>query len=379
MALQEQSGARTILGNIKQNWKTTRHRLSTFSIFFLLLCLVLGAYFFNRIFINIYPGHSGVLWKRFHGGTDMQFVYNEGLHIIPPWDKMYIYDIRIQQLPFSFEALSKDGLPITFEVTVRYRPERLNLPFLHKTVGPDYLEKVVKPEVQAHVRKVVANYLPEEIYTSEGYLLQIIMQGAMVAINEKYIVLDNLLIRRMVLPKIIVEAIEKKLAQQQYVLELDYRLQSEAKEARRKAIEAEGIKRFQDIVKTGGFFDKFLQYKGIEATVSLAKSDNAKVVVVGGGGSGGLPLIMNMDGGKEKNSTSAPPASPPPQMSESPNSGTATAPAPATNASQTEPAATEPEMTFFSRLKQYLVSEEQEKQVPVPEKLSSTASKDKAP
>lgn len=368
MAAPEQKGVKKIFANISENWITIRHRLAVYSVFLILLSLVLSAYFFNRIFINIYPGHAGVLWERFHGGTDMDYVYSEGLHIIPPWNKMYIYDVRNQHKPFTFEALSKDGLPIIFDVSVRYLPEREKLPILHKTVGPDYVDKVVRPEVQAQLRKVVANYLPEEIYTSEGYLLQIIMQGAMVAIDEKHIILDNLLIRKMTLPKPIAEAIERKLSQKQYVLELEYRLQSEEKEARRKAIEAEGIRRFQDIVKAGGFFEKYLQFKGINATVDLARSNNSKVVVIGGG-RGSLPLIMNMESNTKEVVEPAPattktlgrepsmPITPLPQKAiQQPDEKTPKI----SNAQpgQHEQAGIESESSFFKRLKEYLTSED---------------------
>ena len=358
MAAPEQEGIRSIRENISRNWPHIRQRLWVFLTFFFLLCLVICAYFFNRIFINIYPGEAGVMWYRFFGGTDMNYVYSEGLHIIPPWDKMYIYDTRIQHQPFEFEALSKDGLPIAFEVSVRYYPDREHLPQLHKNVGPDYVRKVVQPEVQAHLRKVVANYLPDEIYTSEGYLLQIIMQGAMGALAERYINLDNLLIRRMVLPETIIDAIERKLAQEQYVQEYDYRLQREEKEARRKAIEAEGIKRFQDIVKSSNFFDKYLQFKGIDATVELAKSNNSKVVVIGGG-KGNLPLIMNMDspsvdaGGLGK--STLPPVVDKLKAAHTP---------PETAASGA--GKNETEASFFSRLRSYLGSSTPRRGFPTP-------------
>ncbi|WP_136807576.1 prohibitin family protein [Desulfosediminicola flagellatus] len=369
MAVPDLETVNNIFTNISRNWGAIKHRLTVFSIVSFLLCLVITGYFFNRIFINIYPGHAGVLWERFHGGTDMKFVYDEGLHIIPPWNIMYVYDIRNQHRPFEFEALSKDGLPIHFDVSARYRPDKEKLPLLHKTVGPDYVEKIVKPEVQAHLRKVVANYLPEEIYTSEGYLLQIIMQGAMLAIDEKHIVLDNLLIRKMTLPKTIVDAIERKLSQKQYVQELEYRLQSEAKEARRKAIEAEGIKRFQDIVKAGGYFDKYLQFKGINATVDLAKSNNSKVVVIGGGG-GSLPLIMNMETTAALNSesdpaensaveqsltTSVPAVVPKPIIPQADSLSNKQSPPQVLH----EQDGIEPEKSFLSRLKQYISSDKE--------------------
>jgi len=290
---EEKEERRGIFHNISRNWRELKGKVYLTLSVFLIILVVIGAYFFNSIFINVYPGEAGVLWKRFGGGTEMNFLYNEGIQVIFPWDKMYKYDLIVQQTAFEFEALSKDGLPIKFLLSVRFFPEKSQLPKLHKEIGPDYIIKVVKPEVQAHVRKVVANYLPEQIYTSEGYLLDIIMQGAAIAFSQRYLNLDNLLIKKMTLPDSVRAAIEKKLTQEQLVLEYQYRLMRESKEAQRKAIEAEGIRRFQEIVKAGGFFDKYLQYKGIEATLELAKSNNAKVVVVGGEGK--LPLIMNMD------------------------------------------------------------------------------------
>ena len=242
-----------------------------------------------------------MFWSRF-SGTDINYIYEEGLHIISPWNKMYIYDTRVQKTDFMFEALSMDGLPIMFELSVRYYPDKENLPKLHVSVGPNYAEKVVEPEVQANLRKVVAHYIPEEIYTSEGYILQVITQGSLGALAERHIILDNLLIRRMVLPLKIRSAIESKLAQEQISLEYEFRLERETKEAERKKTEAQGILDFQKLVKKGHYFEEYLRFKGIEATLELARSNNAKVVVIGGGGNQ-LPLIMNMDSGQTKEPT----------------------------------------------------------------------------
>ncbi|HIO68687.1 MAG TPA: prohibitin family protein, partial [Flavobacteriales bacterium] len=61
-------------------------------------------------------------------------------------------------------------------------------------------------------------------------------------------------------------------------------------EADRKRIEAQGIQDFQKII-TQSINDKLLRWNGIEATLKLAESNNAKVVVVGSG-KDGLPLIL---------------------------------------------------------------------------------------
>jgi regulator of protease activity HflC (stomatin/prohibitin superfamily) len=212
-----------------------------------LFAALMAVYFAPSMFILVRSGEAGVIWKMFFGGTQTDRVYQEGLQLIWPWNKLYIYNVRVQQVAHDFEALSKNGLPIGFEVSIRYQPLADMLPRLHQDIGPEYVEKVVKPEIQAHVRKVVANYLPEEIYTSEGYLLQIIRQGAMAAINERNISLDDLLIKRIALPETIRSAIERKLAAEQLSLQYDYVLIKERKEAERKRVEALGIRDFQRV------------------------------------------------------------------------------------------------------------------------------------
>ncbi|MFA5266019.1 MAG: prohibitin family protein, partial [Opitutaceae bacterium] len=204
---------------IASNWRHIRGSLRNYAILVFLLSILFLAAFFNRIVIFVHPGEAGVKWKPLFGGTVIDTLYQEGLQLTWPWDKLYIYNVRVQQIPHEFDALSKNGLPIHFELSIRYQPIKETLPKLHQEIGPDYVDKIVKPEVQAHVRKIVANYLPDEIYTSEGYLLQIIQQGAMAAINERNISLDGLLIKRMTLPEPIRAAIERKLSAEQLSLQ----------------------------------------------------------------------------------------------------------------------------------------------------------------
>jgi len=275
------------------NWKKVRPIVRNYSILVILLAILFVAAFFNRMFILVRPGEEAVKWRMFFGGTQLDTVYKEGLQIIWPWDKLYVYNVRIQQIPHEFDALSKNGLPIHFELSIRYQPVKETLPVLHQQVGPDYVEKIVKPEVQAQVRKIVADYLPEQIYTSEGYLLQIIKQGAMASINQRNITLDDLLIKRMTLPEAIRAAIERKLTAEQLSLQYDYILIKEKKEADRKRIEAEGIKDFQKIAAEGGMFGNYLNFYGIEASLELAKSNNSKILMIGNR-ENGLPLMFNL-------------------------------------------------------------------------------------
>lgn len=276
-----------------------RQRAIFFAVIGLLIVWLL-VYLIPEMWIFVKPGQAGVLWRRFGGGTVMDHTYGEGTHIILPWDKMYIYDVRLQHRDKVFEVLSKDGLQYNIAVTVRFRLLKEDLPDLHRHVGPNYVETLIFPEIGSQARALVSQYRTDEVYTEarlqiEGEVLQRVKSQLMISYlpnvpRESYLHVEDVLFREIILPQKVKNAIEDKLAQEQQMLEYDFRLTKESKEAERKRIEAEGIRDFQETVQRG-ITDSYLKWKGIEATLELAKSPNSKVVVIGAGDDG-LPLIL---------------------------------------------------------------------------------------
>lgn len=266
-----------------------------------LLVLLVFVYLIPDIFFRVFPGQEAVVWHMLAGGTSLH-VRDEGLRVKWPWDRAYVYDIRLQQETRTFEALSHDGLPISIEVSVRFRPHREALGHLHKHVGPDYIERLVLPELGAHTREAVSRYRPDELYGTRREEIQTEIRAHLAEelkvdsdLDEDYeritlVYIEDVLIRNLVLPDQVRAAIDSKLAQEQAMLEYDYVLQKAVKEAERKAIEAQGIRAFQDIV-AAGISERYLSWKGIDATLELARSNNAKIVVIGAG-KDGLPIIL---------------------------------------------------------------------------------------
>jgi len=243
--------------------------------------------------VTIGPGERGVIFRPFGGGVDtLRPPLSEGVHLVAPWNKVYIYDVRQQQIKEVMKVLSQDGLDITLEASVWFQPQVKNLAKLHKYRGRNYVDDVLKPAVRSATRAVVGRYTPEQIYSSKREAIQqeIFDETAQILKNQ-FVQLNKILVRDVTLPPTIKTAIERKLKQQQEALEYEFRLQKEKKEAERKRIEAEGIRDFQHIV-TEGISDKLLRWKGIEATLKLAESPNSKVIVIGSG-KDGLPIILN--------------------------------------------------------------------------------------
>ncbi len=245
--------------------------------------------------VNIGPGQAGVIFRPFGGGVDtLTPPLSEGMHLVAPWNKVYVYNIRQQELKETMKVLSQDGLDITLDASVWFQPSVSELGKLHKYRGRNYVEDVLKPAVRSATRTVVGRYTPEQIYASKREAIQQeIFNETEQILKNQYVQLNNILVRDVTLPPTIKNAIERKLKQQQEALEYEFRLQKEKKEAERKRIEAEGIRDFQHIV-TEGISDKLLRWKGIEATLKLAESPNSKVIVIGSG-KDGLPIILNPD------------------------------------------------------------------------------------
>jgi regulator of protease activity HflC (stomatin/prohibitin superfamily) len=273
----------------------------------IMIFVFIMVYFADDIFYTIPAGSVGVLWYRFFGGTVLTRYVGEGLHIIAPWDKIYIYDTRLQQLEQDFDVLSADGLKMTVNIAYRFQAIPATVPALHQYVGPNYVSVLITTEIGARARDVFSRNTPEEIFSDRRIQIQReILQNVQSDLRQTFspmaghpidfVKMDDVLIRGITLPPEVQAAINRKEEQKQLNLEYDYRLLREAKETERKRIEAQGIREFQDIVSSG-ITDSYLRWKGIEATLELARSNNAKIVIIGGG-KGGLPIILgNMDSG----------------------------------------------------------------------------------
>ncbi|MEM7368050.1 MAG: prohibitin family protein [Bacteroidota bacterium] len=243
-------------------------------------------------FITIEAGEKGVLFRKFGGGVDMNKTYPQGFHVIAPWNTMVPYNVRIQEITMEkMEVLANNGLTISVDLTLFYQPMSDKLPLLHDDIGEGYARTIIIPEIRSVFRDVIGKYDPEELYAGKRDQVQEeVTEKTKTGLADKYIILDAIRIRNVVLPATIRDAIESKLQAEQESRKYDFLIQKEKKEAERKQIEAEGIKEYQNIVSQS-LSEKLLKWQGIEATKELSNSENTKVVIVGGGDSG-LPLIL---------------------------------------------------------------------------------------
>jgi len=233
-------------------------------------------------------GHVGV--KDLFGSVSSG-VLQPGVHLVLPFTHVEKMSVKTQELKETAEVPSQEGLTMDLEGSLLFRIDPAKAPEIYRTIGPNYAEIAVVPQIRSAIREITASYEAKALYSAERdkiaretfELFSKMSQG-------RGIIAEAVLLRKIGLPAIVANAIQEKLRREQEAEQMKFVLQKEQQEAERKRIEAQGIADFQRIVAQG-ISPQLLEWKGIEATEKLATSANAKVVVVGNPKTG-LPIIL---------------------------------------------------------------------------------------
>lgn len=255
-----------------------------------LVVIVVGMLLLNSV-TSIKTGHVGIVTM--FGRVTGQ-VMGEGIHLVNPLATVTELSIKTQEVKEHASVPSKEGLVMDLETSVLYHLDPVQAAQVYQRIGNNYAEVLLIPNFRSAIRGVTASNLASSLYSdARETIARDILAHLQAQVQPRGIVIENVLLRDLQLPQTLKQAIEAKQQAQQEAQRMEFVLQREKQEAERKRVEAQGIKDFQNVV-TEGISDKLLEWKGIEATVELARSQNAKVVVVGAG-KGGLPLIFGTD------------------------------------------------------------------------------------
>ena len=298
-------------------WRRFVERHLPSVVIYLMVATLVAIVLYPHMVVTVPSGQVGVLWKRFGGGTvlDPRKLKSEGFNLILPWNRVFLYDLRLQSFTEPYNAISSDGVSLTATVIVRFRLQRDAVPVLHQAIGPNYEQVLVQPGIGSLTRQVIAEYTAEQAYSTarqeiqdkirnlvEERLSEKMMEHAgeeegeesyRVSMSTIFILYD-VLVTGIELPAAIVAAINRKTEQYYIAEEYKFRVEREKRESERKKIEAEGIRDFQQIVSQG-ISESYLRWRGIEATLQLSQSTNAKTVIIGNG-KDGLPIILGNGG-----------------------------------------------------------------------------------
>jgi regulator of protease activity HflC (stomatin/prohibitin superfamily) len=242
---------------------------------------------FNSV-TRVSTGHVGVLTLF---GRVTGEVLPEGMHLINPLKTNNEMSIQTQTIKESASVPSSEGLVMNLDTSLIYHLNPQKAADVFQKIGANYEAVVVEPNLRAAIRESTASHTANALYTGEREMVaRQIFDQITAQLNQRGLVVENVLLRDIQLPQTLKASIETKQQAEQEALAMNFRLQKEKQEAERKRIEAAGIRDFQQIVAQG-ISPALLEWKGIEATENLAKSGNSKVVVIGNN-KNGLPLIL---------------------------------------------------------------------------------------
>jgi regulator of protease activity HflC (stomatin/prohibitin superfamily) len=276
-------------GLFRRAWASIRGQSSRVLMLVGVVLFVM-VYLWPTIFVTLQSGETGVMFRRFAGGTVTDRLLGEGVRFVPPWDKLFVYNVRLQEVHHTMSALSSEGLTVQFELSIRYRPEAELVGLLHQKVGPDYPQIVVVPEVESAIRGIVGAAALDAIYNNAQDVAQRAVNLVVEEAARNYVRIDEVVVRSVELPKLVQERIEAKIVEKETLETYEYRLQIATAEAERRRIEAAGTAVYNGLVDAS-LTPGVLQWEALQATKELAKSPNAKTVIIGRTGDG-LPIIL---------------------------------------------------------------------------------------
>ena len=202
--------------------------------------------------VSVPPGHVGIIYDRGRG-----VLANElpaGLHLkIPFWQVSYLMDVRTQEYTMSvapgegviysddsMTAPTSDGQTVNVDATVLFHIDRDKAAEIFANVGPDYVQKIVRPIARSQIRGQIANYTAIDVYAkrreeAEGQ----IDEGIKELYAEKNIVLEKLLLRHISFSQEYAQAIEEKQVAEQRIQKAEYQKKEASELKEKKIIEAE--------------------------------------------------------------------------------------------------------------------------------------------
>jgi regulator of protease activity HflC (stomatin/prohibitin superfamily) len=221
--------------------------------------------------------------------------YSSGLHFRIPWiSHVEILSAKTQLLEEQNVTPTKEGLAVTLDTAVLFRLDASKAATLYLEVGSNYIQVLIKPEAASAVRGLTSESEAKALYSSGRNLIQDALKEELTTkLGPRGIIIEDVLLKDILLPKELSKSIELKVQAEQEAARMEFVLQKELQEAKRKAIEAGGIADFQRIV-SDGISPQLLKWKGIEATEKFADSPNTKIVIMGND-AGGLPVILSAE------------------------------------------------------------------------------------
>lgn len=116
---------------------------------------------------SVETGHTGVVTTF---GRVEEYTLDAGVHAKAPWNKIIQMDNRVQKATIDLACFSSDIQEVSCKYTLNYQIAKANAQDIYRTVGKDYFETVITPNVAESVKTIMAHYTAENLIGSRDSL-----------------------------------------------------------------------------------------------------------------------------------------------------------------------------------------------------------------
>ncbi len=268
--------------------------LPSFKLVLWIAGLIAVIIFLRALLIFVPAGHVGVVYDM--GRGVLPGTLHEGMNVaIPFWQRIVLLDTRIQEYTMaavpdegalfrddSLDAPTSDGQQVKVDATVLFRIDKEKAPDIYRTIGLDYINKIIRPFTRSQIRMVISRYSAPAIYSEKRQEAETVMTQELAQLMaDKYILVDKVLLRAVYFSPEYSKAIEEKVIAEQRVKQAEFEVKEASQRAQSKIAEAKGLAEAQSLQKAS-LTPEFIQLEAI-------KKWDGKMPQVAGSGS--LPFI----------------------------------------------------------------------------------------
>ncbi len=229
--------------------------------------------------VVIEDGEVGV--SKSFGSIDDEPVQQGVSFVVPVARQIETWNIKLQERKETATVPSSEGLIVKLETSLLFQILPGQAPEVRKTVGSDYVEKLVLPYFRNALRDVVAGYPVRNIYSETGRKeISQRMQGFLRdSLEPRGIQIVDVLLRDVQLPQRFRDSIEAKLTAEQRVQQKQFELEQAKKEAEIEVARARGAAEAQSIINST-LSEGYLHYLWIQTlnqnpnVIYVATEDN---------------------------------------------------------------------------------------------------------
>lgn len=200
-------------------------------------------------------------------------VLNAGWHFfLPAVTQIELWNVKLQELKEMAYVPSSEGLISQLDISIMYLVPANKASFVRKSIGPYYVSVVLEPYVREAIRNVASGYAVKALYSEAGRkdIGKNILDFLKGKLDEKGIIIQDVLLRDVKLPPSFSQSIELKLKAEQEALQKEFELLKAKKDAEIEVAKAEGVAKANQIIgdslKSNDSYLKYLWIRGLKDT-----------------------------------------------------------------------------------------------------------------